>query len=73
MKKSPINPNAPHKKHFIWQLVQCLGVIALCSGVAVECVSRADIGYVIISVGSLFFSLGTKFMYYKRKYKPWMH
>jgi hypothetical protein len=45
-------------------VIQTAGVILLSAGIAVEMVARADIGYLIISVGSLIFTIGTKLKKY---------
>lgn len=39
-------------------VLELIGIIAISSGIGIELASKADIGYVIITVGSLFIATG---------------
>lgn len=41
-------------------IIQITGIITLVTGITYEIITKAFIGYIIISVGSLIFALGTK-------------
>jgi len=49
----------------VWKLVQLIGMMLLLAGVTLELYTRQDVIFYIISIGSLVFALGTKFVHYK--------
>lgn len=50
-------------------MVQLLGMMFLLTGVALELYTRQDVYFVIITIGSLIFALGTKFVHYRETEK----
>jgi hypothetical protein len=51
---------------------QWLGVLFLGFGCGYEIVFHAEIGYIIITLGSLIFTICTKWRYYQPKAKSWL-
>ena len=51
-------------KNFIANLGQWLACVLLTMGIIIEMVMRANIGYIIITFGSLVFAIFTKLKYY---------
>lgn len=49
------------------ELGQWIGMAATIGGLIVEGLTGADIGYVLITAGSLLWSIFTKVKYYRRK------
>lgn len=41
-------------------IIQLAGIITVTVGIAYECIFKAPLGYIIISVGCLAFAIGTK-------------
>jgi len=53
----------------LWKMVQLVGMMLLLAGVVLEVFTRQDVHFITITVGSLIFALGTKFVHYKEKFK----
>ncbi len=50
----------------VWgEIIQLAGLIFLVIGVCIEMYYKADFGYVILSLGSLVYAIGTKFKHRK--------
>lgn len=45
---------------------QWAGMAASIAGLVIEIVTRADVGYIILTIGSLAWGIGTKVKYYRR-------
>ncbi len=52
-----------------WKMVQLVGMMLLMAGVALELHTHQDLFFTLITIGSLIFALGTKFVHYKEKFK----
>jgi len=48
------------KKDFLGELIQLMGVIMLGSGITLEIIKGGDIYLVVITVGCIIFTIGTK-------------
>lgn len=46
------------KRKILSVALELIGIIAISSGIGIELDSRADIGYLIITIGSLFVAVG---------------
>jgi len=58
------------KRLYLFAVVMEIFGVCLCSaGVAIEAITSADIGYLIISVGSLCIAIGSVFF---AKVAPWL-
>ena len=56
-------------KFYISLITELLGIIITSMGIAYESIYKADVGFVIISTGSLLISVGG-ILY--AKFKPWL-
>jgi len=48
------------RKDFLGELIQLLGVIMLGSGIALEIIQGGDIYLIVITIGCVVFTIGTK-------------
>ncbi len=46
---------------FWGEVIQLSGLVCLVIGIGIEIYYKADFGYVILSIGSLVYAIGTKF------------
>ena len=53
----------------IWKMVQLLGMMLLLAGVILEMQTCKDVYFIVITIGSLIFALGTKFVHYREAEK----